>query len=77
MFKARALAEFAAIGDGDTAIDVVVKDAAGRVVAEDVRPIRRASDLCVCRWLPDAEQEYTIILYNYGRVYNLGQAGCN
>ncbi len=77
VFKAKELAEFALIGDGDTDLDVIVKDARGRVVAEDTDPITRSSDICVCRWYPDSEQEYTIIIYNRGKVYNLCQAGCN
>ncbi len=77
VFKAREPALFAVIGDGDTTLDLVVKDAKGRVVAEDVGPLARAADLCLCRWTPDEEQEYTIVIYNYGKVYNLCQAGCN
>jgi hypothetical protein len=77
VFKAKELAEFALIGDGDTDLDVIVKDAKGRVVAEDTDPITRSSDICICRWYPDSEQEYTIVIYNRGKVYNLCQAGCN
>jgi hypothetical protein len=49
VFKGREPALFAVIGDGDTTLDLVIKDARGRVVAEDVGPITRASDLCLCR----------------------------
>ncbi len=77
VFKARELAEFVVVGDGDTNLDLVIKDAKGRVVAEDVHPVTRMSDICLCRWTPEEEQEYTIIIYNHGKVYNLCQAGCN
>jgi hypothetical protein len=77
VFKAKELAEFCVIGDADTDIDLIVKDAKGKTVAEDVDPAERGSDICLCRWTPDHEQEYTVIILNHGRVYNLVQAGCN
>jgi hypothetical protein len=77
VFKGRERAIFSVIGDGDTTLDLVIKDAKGRIVAEDVGPATRGSDLCLCRWTPDEEQEYTIVIYNHGKVYNLCQAGCN
>jgi hypothetical protein len=78
VFKANELAEFLVIGDGDTDIDLVVLDSSGKKVAEDVDPAERASDLCVCRWNPIEEQEYTIIIINHDRkLYNTVTAACN
>ncbi len=77
VFKAKELAEFCVIGDGDTDLDLVVLDAKGKVVVKDVDPAERGSDICICRWTPDEEQEYTIVIVNNGKVYNLAQAGCN
>src|SRR5438105_3909134 len=37
-YKAQQLAEFFVIGDGDTDLDVIVKDSRGAVVAKDVDP---------------------------------------
>jgi hypothetical protein len=77
VFKAKELAEFVLIGDGDTDLDVIVLDAKGKKVVEDVDPAERGSDLCVCRWTPDEEMEYRIVIVNHGKVYNVAQAGCN
>jgi outer membrane protein assembly factor BamB len=77
VFVANKLAEFVLIGDGDTDIDVYVFDARGNEVAKDEDPAEYGSDLCVCRWTPSEEQEYTIRIVNRGKVYNLCQAGTN
>ncbi|MCI0376250.1 MAG: hypothetical protein L0215_01455 [Gemmataceae bacterium] len=80
VFKAKELAEFFVIGDGDSDIDLVVKDAKGNVVARDVDPSKEkggGSDLCVCRWTPDEEQEFTIIIINNEPTVNVCLAGCN
>ncbi|HYV36266.1 MAG TPA: hypothetical protein VE988_11215 [Gemmataceae bacterium] len=77
VFEANKLAEFILIGDSDTDIDVLVFDAKGTKVVEDVDPAEYGSDLCVCRWTPKEEQEYTIRIINHGKVYNLCQAGTN
>jgi hypothetical protein len=77
VFVANKLAEFVLIGDGDTDIDVYVFDAQGNEVAKDEDPAEYGSDLCVCRWTPSEEQEYTIRIINRGKVYNLCQAGTN
>jgi hypothetical protein len=77
VFVAKKLAEFVLIGDGDTDIDVYVFDAGGNEVAKDEDPAAYGSDLCVCRWTPSEEQEYTIRIVNRGKVYNLCQAGTN
>ncbi|MBM4068389.1 MAG: hypothetical protein FJ271_05525 [Planctomycetes bacterium] len=79
-FKANALAEFFLGGDGDSDLDVIVKDSNGKIVARDVDPGADkggGSDLCVCRWTPTEEQEYTIIIINHGAIVNIAQAGCN
>lgn len=79
-YKAKELAEFFVIGDGDSDVDVVVKDSKGAIVAKDVDPPAEeggGSDLCYCRWTPKEEEEFTIIILNQGRVYNVVQAGCN
>jgi hypothetical protein len=77
VYVANKLAEFVLIGDGDTDIDVYVFDAKGQVVVSDEDPAEYGSDLCVCRWNPTVEQEYTIRIVNRGKVYNLCQAGTN
>jgi outer membrane protein assembly factor BamB len=77
VYVANKLAEFVLIGDGDTDIDVYVFDAKGQEVAKDVDPEAYGSDLCVCRWTPTVEQEFTIRIVNHGKVYNLCQAGTN
>jgi hypothetical protein len=79
-FKAKQLAEFFVIGDGDTDLDLVVKDAAGIEVAKDVDPpanMGGGSDMCVCRWTPAVEQEYTIIILNNNPEVNVAMAGTN
>jgi hypothetical protein len=73
VFKAKELAEFFVIGDGDTDLDLYVHDSSGKEIAKDVG----LSDLCVCRWTPEREEEFTIRIHNLGRVYNVAQAGCN
>jgi hypothetical protein len=77
VFVANKLAEFFLIGDGDTDIDVYILDSTGKVVAQDEDPAEYGSDLCMCRWTPTEEQEYTIRIINRGNVYNLCQAGTN
>ena len=79
-YKAHQLAEFFLIGDGDSDLDVFVKDAKGNIVAKDEDPPANkggGSDLCVCRWNPDSEQEYTIFIINNDPVVNVAMAGTN
>jgi len=79
-FKAKELAEFFVIGDGDSDLDLVVKDASGNTVAKDVDPPANkggGSDMCVCRWTPEVEQEYTIIIINNDPITNIAMAGTN
>jgi hypothetical protein len=77
VFVANKLAEFVLIGDADTDIDVYILDAKGNIVTKDEDPAEYGSDLCVCRWTPTEEQEFTIRIVNQGKVYNLCQAGTN
>ncbi len=79
-FKGNQQAEFFVIGDGDTDLDLVVKDSGGTVVAKDIDPPANeggGSDLCVCRWRPVVDEEYTIIIINNNPLINVVQAGCN
>ena len=79
-FKANQLAEFFVIGDGDTDLDVIVFDSKGKEVKRDVDPPAEqggGSDLCVCRWTPTQEEEFTIRIFNQGKVFNMATAGCN
>ena len=79
-FKANQLAEFVLMGDGDSDIDVFVKDSKGKIVAKDEDPPANkggGSDLCVCRWTPKQEEEFTIYIVNNDPIENVVQAGCN
>jgi len=79
-FEGGKLAEFSLIGDGDTDLDVYIKDAAGNVVAKDEDPPAEqggGSDICICRWTPTATAEFTIIILNVGKVVNIAQAATN
>jgi hypothetical protein len=77
-FKANELAEFFVIGDGDTDVDLFVVDSKGQLVGKDEDPPERASDLCVVRWTPAQEEEFTIIIRNVDpKLYNTVTAGCN
>ena len=79
-FEGGKLAEFVLIGDGDTNLDVVIKDAAGNVVVKDVDPPKSAgggSDICVCRWTPKETAEFTIVILNDGELLNIAQAATN
>jgi hypothetical protein len=79
-YKGGQLAEFFVIGDGDTDLDVVVLDSKGKKVAEDVDPPAEkggGSDQCMCRWRPAQDEEFTIQIYNHGKVYNMANAGTN
>lgn len=79
-YKANELAEFFVIGDGDSDLDVFIKDSKGKLITKDEDPpadMGGGSDLCYCRWTPKQEEEYTIIIINYGEIINIAQAGCN
>lgn len=79
-YKPKELAEFFVIGDGDSDLDLFIKDSKGKIVTKDEDPPAAqggGSDLCYCRWQPKEEEEYTIIIINYGEIENVVQAGCN
>jgi hypothetical protein len=79
-YKGGQLAEFFVIGDGDTDLDVIVLNSKGKKVAEDIDPPAEkggGSDLCVCRWRPTEDEEFTIQILNHGKVYNMATAGTN
>jgi hypothetical protein len=53
-------------GDGDTDLDLFVYNAAGTLVASDTD----LTDLCLGRWFSATTQTYTVVVKNYGRVFN-------
>lgn len=59
-------------GDGDSALELAVTDAQGRVACSDRPPAGTAAiarrDLS-CRWTPNRTEEYRITLRNKGRVW--------
>ena len=69
----RAFAEFAAIGDGSTDVDLEVYDSRGQLVAKD----DKFTDLALVRWVPTATQEYTIKVKNLGSEDNTCLLGHN
>lgn len=66
-------AEFAVIGDGSTDVDIIVLDAAGKLVVKD----EFFSDLALVRWTPAATQQYTIKVRNLGTEDNVCNMGHN
>jgi hypothetical protein len=61
-----ALAMVMVIGDGDTDLDIVVRDENGNVVCQDLGP----TDNCLVRWVPGWTGRFTIEITNLGPVYN-------
>lgn len=53
-------------GDGDTDLDVFVYDRSGRLVASHTDD----SDICFARWFSATTQTYTVVVRNWGPVYN-------
>jgi hypothetical protein len=53
-------------GDGDTDLDLFVYDAAGNLVGSDTD----LTDLCLVRWFSSTTQTYTVVVKNFGVVYN-------
>ena len=66
MFYGREWAEVAVIGDGDTDLDLYVRDENGNVVCEDTD----STDTMYCAWKPKFDGNFTISIKNYGEVYN-------
>jgi hypothetical protein len=59
-------ADFAIVGDGDTALNIVVKDGAGNVITRT----RGAGDRAHVSWNPRKTTTYYIYVVNEGSVYN-------
>lgn len=72
-FRGGEVAEFGIVGDGDTDVDVIVYDAGGRRVVQDVG----LTDLGLVRWTPPETQVYRIELVNLGNVWNDVRYGHN
>lgn len=53
-------------GDGDTDLDLFVYDSNGTLVASHTD----LSDVCSARWFSATTQAYTVVVKNYGSVYN-------
>ncbi|MDE6278324.1 MAG: hypothetical protein K2M06_09505 [Muribaculaceae bacterium] len=65
-FRGGELALAMVTGDGDTDLDLFVYDSEGNLVDSDTDD----TDECLCSWVPEKTAEYTIIVKNYGKVYN-------
>jgi hypothetical protein len=65
-YNAGQVADFAIAGDGDTTLNIVVKDAFGNVIVRTTGPGDRAH----VSWVPNRTQQYTIYVVNEGGVYN-------
>jgi hypothetical protein len=59
-------ADFAIVGDGDTTLNIVVKDANGMEVVRTRGP----GDRCRVTWRPRTTAVYYISVVNEGNVYN-------
>lgn len=66
IYNANERADFTVHGDGDTTLNVIVKDAAGNIVTRTSGP----GDRCHVQWYPRQTQVYTIYVVNEGNVYN-------
>jgi hypothetical protein len=66
MYNAGQVADFSIVGDGDTTLNIVVKDQFGNVVTSTSGPGDRAH----VSWIPSRTQMYTIYVVNSGSVYN-------
>ena len=65
-YNAGQVADFSIVGDGDTTLNIVVKDAFGNVVTSTTGPGDRAH----VSWVPSRTQTYSIYVINQGGVYN-------
>jgi hypothetical protein len=65
-YNAGEVADFAIVGDGDSTLNIIVKDAAGDVIVRTTG----AGDRAHVSWVPSRTQAYTIFVINEGAVYN-------
>ena len=65
-YNAGQVADFSIVGDGDTTLNIIVKDALGNVITRTTGPGDRAH----VSWIPGRTQTYTIYVVNEGGVYN-------
>lgn len=65
-FRGAEPAMVAAVGDGDTDLDLFIQDEFGNVVCTD----RDYTDRLFCQWHPRWTGPFRITVKNYGRVYN-------
>ena len=65
-FVAGELAEVAAIGDGDTDLDLYIYDSNGNLIAKD----DDYTDRCYVSWVPRWTGNYIVKVVNRGGVYN-------
>jgi hypothetical protein len=65
-YNAGEVADFMVVGDGTTALNILVKDAFGNVIVRTTGPGGRAH----VSWIPNRTQQYTIYVNNDGAVYN-------
>lgn len=63
--RAGEMLRVSAIGDGDTDIDLVIRDEAGAVVCED----RAYDHYPVCTLAPDGDRRFRVDIINHGRVW--------
>ena len=59
-------ADFAIVGDGDTTLNIVVRDANGNEIARTSGP----GDRCRATWRPNQTGYFYISVINEGTVYN-------
>ena len=59
-------ADFAVVGDGDTTLNIIVKDQNGNVVVRTTG----AGDRCLVTWRPTQTGVFAIYVVNEGNVYN-------
>jgi hypothetical protein len=66
LYRGGELADFAITGDGDTTLNVVVRDAAGNEICRTSGP----GDRCHVTWRPSRTGFFYISVINEGGVYN-------
>jgi hypothetical protein len=66
LYRGGEQADFAIVGDGDTTLNIVVRDANGNELARTTGP----GDRCRATWRPDQTGYFYISVINEGNVYN-------